>query len=217
MKSVIIILLIAIFALESTYAQNSSTFTDSRDSKTYKTVLIGKQVWMAENLAYLPEVSISLESSKKESYYYVYGYKGRDVNEAKATKNYQTYGVLYNWSAAKQSCPSGWHLPSVNEWKALIDYLGDDYTAGIKLKETGTTHWDSTKTEITNETGFSARPGGVLTKEGQFDSLKSFGFWWTSSSTKDLGIRVNMMGHNGWVMSSGDAKEKGISVRCIED
>jgi len=96
------------------------------DNKNYTTVTLGSQIWMAENLAYLPAVSPSTISSNIEKYYYVYNYQGVDINEAKATSFFSTYGVLYNWPAAMNGhasssanpsgvrgvCPDGWHLPS---------------------------------------------------------------------------------------------------------
>ena len=100
------------------------TFIDPRDDQEYQTVTIGDQVWMAENLAYLPAVSPSSASSSFQPYYYVYDYEGTNVSEAKATNNYSTYGVLYNWGATSEACPTGWHLPSEDEWQELEIYLG---------------------------------------------------------------------------------------------
>jgi len=113
------------------------SFTDSRDGIVYKTVTIGEQVWMAENLAYLPSVSLPSSGSYGSPYYYVYDYNTTNVADAKATINYQTYGVLYNWPAAMNGasasnanpsgvqgvCPEGWHLPSDEEWTQLETYL----------------------------------------------------------------------------------------------
>jgi len=112
-------------------------FTDSRDSRVYKTIQIGTQTWMAENLAYLPSVSPPGPGSFTVPYYYVYSYSGNDVNAAKATSYYNKYGVLYNWPAAMNGaassnanpsgvqgcCPQGWHLPSLDEWRVLENYL----------------------------------------------------------------------------------------------
>ena len=123
------------------YAQTDNTFTDLRDGNVYKTVTIGTQVWMAENLKYLPIVVSSDSSSNTVPYYYVYGYNGTNVNDAKATANYITYGVLYNWPAAMYDslrsttnpsktqgiCPTGWHLPSDSEWEELENYLSNNY------------------------------------------------------------------------------------------
>jgi uncharacterized protein (TIGR02145 family) len=168
-------------------------FIDARDGNYYKVVKIGSQIWMAENLKYLPEVTgpdiyvpgnkpepyIRGLSSDKKAYYYVYGYCGTNVIEASSTDNYHTYGVLYNWPAAMNGaspsnsnpskvqgvCPAGWHLPSQAELEQLIDYLGGEDIAGGKLKETGTTHWKSPNTGATNESGFAALPGGDISNQ----------------------------------------------------
>ncbi len=121
---------------------SGGTFTDARDGNVYQTVTIGNQVWMAENLKYLPSVvgpgTGSDPVSETDPYYYVYGYGGTDVATAKQEANYLTYGVLYNWPAAMAGasssnsspsgvqgvCPDGWHLPSDNEWKELEMALG---------------------------------------------------------------------------------------------
>ncbi|MBA7584634.1 hypothetical protein ES708_26591 [subsurface metagenome] len=79
---------------------------------------------MVENLAFLPRVGPSSLFSETDPHYYVYDYQGSHVSEAKLTSNYQTYGVLYNWPAALNACPTGWHLPSDEEWKQLEMYLG---------------------------------------------------------------------------------------------
>ena len=115
-----------------------SAFTDNRDGNVYSFVTIGDQVWMSENLKYLPSVVDRATYSNTDPYYYVYGYNGTDVPAAKATDNYKTYGVLYNWPAAIDACPSGWHLPSDAEWTQLTNYLGGEGGAGAKLKATGT-------------------------------------------------------------------------------
>ncbi len=116
------------------------TFTDSRDSNVYKTVTIGSQTWMAENLKYLPSVVGPGTWSETQAYYYVNGYDGTDVAAAKAHPNYTPYGVLYNWPAAMAGagtsdlnpsgvrgiCPAGWHLPSDDEWTQLETFLADN-------------------------------------------------------------------------------------------
>src|SRR5690554_4082552 len=176
---------------------SGSTFTDPRDGKVYQTVVIGDQVWMAENLAYLPSVNMVADGSEDAagSYYYVYGYDGTNVADAKATDNYATYGVLYNWTAAMDGeassstnpsgiqgvCPAGWHVPSDAEWTELIDYLGGTSVAGGKLKETGTTHWNTPNTGATNETGFTALPGGQRLSNGTFYFIGYDGCWWSAT------------------------------------
>jgi uncharacterized protein (TIGR02145 family) len=142
---------------------DSGTFVDSRDGKKYKWIKIGDQIWMAENLAYLPKVSPPTEGSDSAPYYYVYGYEGTSVSKAKSTSNYKKYGVLYNWSAVMQGeaptnenpsdvkgiSPQGWHIPSNAEWEQLAEFISDNsgpyeiwqegWTGiGIHLKSTGT-------------------------------------------------------------------------------
>lgn len=213
---------------------SGSTFTDPRDGKVYQTVVIGNQVWMAENLAYLPSVNMVADGSEDAagSYYYVYGYDGTNVADAKATDNYATYGVLYNWTAAMDGeassttnpsgiqgvCPAGWHLPSDAEWTELTDYLGETTGAGGKLKETGTTHWASPNKGATNETGFTALPGGYRNPNGPFVSIGYLGYWWSATEygAADAWYR-DMLYDFSHVYRSGHYKEAGISVRCVRD
>jgi uncharacterized protein (TIGR02145 family) len=101
----------------------TDTLTDPRDGAAYRTVQIGRQWWLAENLRYLPAVCPATTTPDGSAFHYVYDYQGYSVEEAKATANYQNYGVLYNWSAALAACPPGWHLPSDAEWSALTEFL----------------------------------------------------------------------------------------------
>ena len=212
----------------------SGTFIDSRDGNEYNWVQIGDQVWMAENLAYLPSVNMVADGSEDAagSYYYVYGYDGTNVTDAKATANYTTYGVLYNWTAAMDGetssttnpsgiqgvCPTGWHLPSDAEWTELTEYLGGTSDAGGKLKETGTTHWNSPNTGATNETGFTALPGGYRIDNDSSGDIGYYGFWWsaTGSNAADAWFRY-MDYSNSSVSRSNYFKEVGFSVRCVRD
>src|SRR5690554_4554449 len=212
----------------------SGTFIDSRDGNEYNWVQIGDQVWMAKNLAYLPSVNMVADGSEDAagSYYYVYGYDGTNVADAKATDNYATYGVLYNWTAAMDGeassttnpsgiqgvCPAGWHLPSDAEWTELTDYLGGTSVAGGKLKETGTTHWASPNTGATNETGFTALPGGYRYGNGNFDYIGDNGNWWsaTEDSTDTAWYRYMGFSYSD-VYRLDYYKELGFSVRCLRD
>jgi len=198
----------------------SGTFIDSRDGNEYNWVQIGDQVWMAENLAYLPSVNMVADGSEDAagSYYYVYGYDGTNVAEAKATDNYATYGVLYNWTAAMNACPDGWHLPSDAEWTELTDYLGGESVAGGKLKETGTTHWASPNTGATNETGFTALPGGDRYGNGTFFGVGNYGHWWSATEGNATYVWSRHMGYNFSDVYRGNySKEVGFSVRCLRD
>ena len=125
---------------------SDDTFTDTRDGKVYKITKIGSQTWMAENLAWLPQVNKPEAAGQRDDlqYYFVLNYDGEDVSAAKATEEYQMYGVLYNWYAAmgqdsaegiseslevstvQGPCPDGWHLPAKAEWQVLLDYVASE-------------------------------------------------------------------------------------------
>ena len=187
---------------------------------------------MAENLAYLPSVSPSSNGSETTPYYYVYGYQGTSVTTAKATNNYQTYGVLYNWPAAMAGeassnsvpsgvqgvCPTGWHLPSDAEWTVLTSFLGGESVAGGKMKEAGTSHWNSPNTGATNSSGFSGLPGGFRNTNGYFSDVGYYGYFWSSSeySTAYAWFR-NLNYTNAYVGRTNYSKGLGFSVRCLRD
>lgn len=206
----------------------SGAFTDSRDNTVYNWVKIGNQVWMAENLKYLPSVVGPNTGSLTTPYYYVYGYDGADTNAAKATSNYATYGVLYNWPAAMNgsesstanpskiqgACPTGWHLPSNAEWSQLTDYFGDNECGKLKA----TTLWNSPNTGATNEKGFTAFPGGSRGSDGTFYYLGLYGSWWsaakndaTTAGALILSYDNSSFGYHNFSLSVG------FSVRCVRD
>lgn len=197
------------------------TFTDSRDGNVYKYVKIGNQVWMAENLKYLPSVSEPGMISAEIPFYYVYGYSGTSLAGAKGSFNYGAYGVLYNWAAAKAACPVGWHLPTNEEWTQLADYLGGKAVAGIKLKETGIKHWQTTSPDVTNETGFTALPGGFRDFDGTFKSTGYRGYWWSATEGDDPSsawhIHLSYNAGGLGMESFAYVKFAGISVRCVKD
>lgn len=189
----------------------NNTFYDARGKgRTYKYVQIGTQSWMAENLAYLPAVSPPDVNSLKDPCYYVYDYSGTDVEAAKLTSNYRTYGVLYNWAAAlagspssntipsgvKGICPDGWHLPSDAEWGILEKYLMDNqYYFGnlnynIAKSMASNENWKTYPIEgnpgndmaSNNKSGFSALPAGIKSYS-KFLALGEEGYWWTSDGS----------------------------------
>jgi uncharacterized protein (TIGR02145 family) len=206
------------------------------EGDNYAVVTIGEQTWMAENLKYLPIVNAVADGSEDVagSYYYVYGYDGTDVSEAKATENYDTYGVLYNWSAAMNGeesstnnpsgvqgiCPTGWHLPSEAEWAELTNYLGGGGVGGGKLKEIGTTHWSSPNTGATNETGFTALPGGARSQNGVFGSVGGYAYWHSATVSNTTSswysFLLNMSAYGIWT-DDMLSNQNGFSVRCIKN
>lgn len=212
------------------YAPPGITFTDSRDGTVYRTTTIGDQVWMAENLRYLPSVVGPATGSETNPYYYVYDYDGTNVTDAKATDDYKTYGVLYNFPAAMAGspysstnpsgvqgvCPAGWHLPSNDEWVELMNYVGT--ASGEKLKETGTAHWSSPNTDATNETGFTALPGGFRHNNQTFINIGTNGYWWTTTNSGNNRAGSRVMSYDSSdVTFSSNMRDLAFSVRCVQD
>lgn len=179
-------------------AQVAGTFKDPRDGKVYKTVKIGNQTWMAENLAYKAGSGC-------------WAYNNDQGNVA-------TYGYLYNWETAKQVCPTGWHLPSDAEWKQLTTYLGGKDVAGGKLKEAGTAHWESPNEGATNESGFTAIPAGTRKSGGTFGSIGSSGYWWGSSEIYPFDACYRVLHCNlSSVFRYYGYMNYGFSGRCLRD
>jgi len=198
--------------------EESTSIIDIRDGNEYETVQIGEQIWMAENLKYLPYVHAPTSGSSSLKYYYVYNYNGVSVSVAQAQEKYNTYGVLYNWPAAQTACPLGWHLPTDNEWTELINYLGGSDVAGGKLKETETTHWNSPNTGATNESGFTAIPGGYRNSSGVFSSIGNYAYFWSSTPTSTTYAYDRRLNYNNTLIShSIVTNENGFSVRCVKD
>lgn len=202
MKNRIILAAGCIFMMAlASLAQETGTFTDSRDGKTYKTVTIGTQTWMAENLAY-----------KAKSGCYAYGWDS-DNKKANAAK----YGYLYEWKAAKKACPPGWHLPTKDEWEILIGYLGGEKVAGLEMKSR--VGWGEND-KGTDRYGFSALPGGYRVDNGDFDHLGDAAHWWTATE-------IDKYCAWNWIVFKGDpriitgsyGKSAGgaMSVRCVKD
>jgi uncharacterized protein (TIGR02145 family) len=188
----------AVLAKESTVPSNSKTGSSvSLGNKTYKTVVIGSQTWMAENLNYGAEGSKCYEN---KPYYCV------------------KYGRLYNWETAKKVCPFGWHLPSKAEWEKLSNYVE---------RNSGCSKCDATKLKATNGWnrggngtdgyGFSALPGGVGLANGNFRNVGNSGGWWSNSSDWLQYYTRYMNVNNDRAIWGSNIKSNLYSVRCIKD
>ena len=186
----------------------------SHEGYDYSTVQIGDQCWFSENCRYLPEVSPSIDGSETDPYYYVYDYQGTDVEAAKATENYETYGVLYNWPAVMTEgiCPSGWHVPSDEEFTQLTDFLGAG-VAGYAMKST--TGWNNNGNG-SNSSGWAGLPNGVKDFSG-FNISGSHGFWWSSSVSGSESWRRVLNDSFSYVSRDDDNHLNGFSARCIQD
>lgn len=189
------------------------TFTDTRNSKTYKTVKIGNQTWMAENLNYQPSID--------DTWCY-----------DNSAENCNRYGRLYNWNTAMTICPFGWHLPSIEEWDKLIESVNggkrsnssgtviQKYSGavGITLKSTG--GWSNTiDNNCKDDYGFSALPGGALYGNGfKHGGINGEGFWWTSTEIYNSRYHINILGtsHEGFAYLVPPT-EFPISVRCVQN
>ena len=221
MKSRIIVVLL--FELSLTLLQ-AQTVNDI-DGNVYKTVKIGNQIWMAENLkttkyndgtaiplvtdnaAWINRDSIALTTPA----YYWY-------DNDSTYKN--TYGALYNGFAVKTGklCPTDWHVPTDAEWSELTTYLGGEDVAGGKLKETGTDHWQSLNKGATNETGFTALPGGYRTMNGKFYYINGGSGWWSSTKyNSTYAWSRGMHSDTDHVSRGANELPNSLYVRCLKD
>jgi len=191
-------------------------FTD-KNNREYKTVSIGNQIWMAENLNY---------DCNGSEYY------NKDSDYGKQ------YGRLYTWEAAKSACPSGWHLPSDKEWQELINFCGGERFAGTKLKAIGAWASYDGVPSGTDEFDFCALPGGLgglrslrsfydfrylfnLGNNERFDDVKYNGYWWTASKYNDKEAYYMFMSRQNESFFVNkecyDYKSRLLSVRYVMD
>jgi len=197
------------------------------DGNIYKTVTIGTQIWMAENLKTtrfndgtpIPLASLSANDwanhtvSASTTPAYCWQYDSASVYK-------DAYGAFYNGFtvAAGNLCPSGWHVPSNDEWITLTTYLGGEDVAGGKLKEKSSTYWNSPNNGATNETGFSARAGGSIADNGSNWNVRDNGFFWSSTSPYEKYLWIRTISAN-WtrITPSSSDMQVGNSVRCLKD
>ncbi len=170
------------------------SMTDPRDGQTYKTVTIGTQTWMAENLNY-----------KTSSSYCYEDYAG----------NCSKYGRLYEWSAAMNACPTGWHLPNDEEWNTLWDAVGGTGTAGTKLKSSS--GWNSGGNG-TGSFGFAVLPAGYRYNFGYFNDEGNDAYFWSSTEVdSSSAFRWYFSYGRDYVNNYWNNKNYGFSVRCLRD
>ena len=191
------------------------------DGHTYSTVKIGEQWWMAENLKVtrfrngndiqLVTSNVVWESLSTAGY----SNYNNDISRV------GTYGRLYNWQAVNDPrglAPEGWHIPSDSEWQALTEYLGGDDIAGGKMKETGTLHWLNPNAGATNESGFSARPGGCRDWTGHCTNISLLAYFWSVTAADSGEASYLSLDYytQAAVIDSYD-KGAGFSIRCVRD
>ena len=212
------------------YDEKNNTMKDPRDNKTYKTVKIGDQVWMAENLNY------------NSCFSYCYGEEPsymQNSNPGLCNK----YGRLYKWEAATEACPGGWHLPSKDEFETLIQTVGGSDNAGIKLKSVDGWKFEKKETVGTDDYGFTTLPGGYRKEDnlsgivvtGNIESYDFIGdkvlaYFWTSTEDIKTSTRLSdggvLLDHafslfmkNVYADAAfmGEYMDNAMSVRCIID
>jgi len=193
------------------------TMTDI-DGNVYKTVKIGNQVWMAENLRVthyrngdpIPNVISKSEWKNLRT--------GAYCNYDNNLNNAATYGRLYNWYAVndpRNIAPPGWHVPTDEDWKELEKYLAAN--VGGKLKERGRTHWESPNKGATNSSGFTALPGGIRGSDGAFGTIGYYGFWWSATEYGSRAYLRYLAYDDSYVRRSVELKHLGYSVRLVRD
>ncbi len=197
------------------------------DGNVYKTIQIGTQLWMAENLRTTKYNDGNLIDNvvdfKKWSGLTTGAYCWYGNN---ASSNKEIYGGQYNWFAVNTGklCPTGWHIPTDEEWANLSTYLGGKEIAGSKLKEIGTSHWQGPNTGATNASGFTALPGGTRNVWGDPDIddwswINLAGYWWSASENiYDLAIFWAIFYNGNGTDNQGLLlKQSGLSIRCLKD
>jgi uncharacterized protein (TIGR02145 family) len=192
---------------------------DVRDGQIYPIVQIGFQCWIAKNLNIGTMISGSsnqINNGIIEKYCY-----------NNSTSNCNVYGGLYQWNEimnyttqekTQGICPEGWHIPSDYEFNVLYGYLGDN--PGGKFKESGTTYWNTPNTGATNETGFTALPGGILNGDNKnYLYLGSNTLFWTSTQTPYSSAWQWMLSYNYASFShyGNYSLNYGLSLRCLKD
>jgi uncharacterized protein (TIGR02145 family) len=202
------------------------------DGNVYNTVTIGEQVWMVENLktTHYRNGEPVAHVTASEDWFAISTGAYRNYNDDARTVD--DYGRLYNWYAVndpRNICPEGWHVPSREEWTILAQYLGGnqdgyEYIAGGKLKETGSGHWLGPNAGATNESGFTALPGGCYGFPGpnkfgnEIMNIRAFGHWWSSSEYFTGNAFFVTLSYAETNISRARADVHiGMSVRCIRD
>lgn len=208
------------------------TVTDI-NGNVYLTVRIGNQVWMAENLKVTHYCNGDLIPNITDRDTWSALTTGAYCNYNNNGGHVATYGRLYNWFAVNDSrniAPEGWHVPTDTEWKQLEMYLGmsqadADATnwwlrgtdEGGKLKEAGTTHWEGPN-PATNESGFTALPGGYRSRYGNYYYKNMYAHFWTSAEYDSIDAWRRCLSFNNSLVYRGYFnKQSGFSVRCVKD
>ncbi len=212
----VLLALVALPFMAQAQKVKTKTLIDERDGQNYKIIKVGKQWWMAENLRYNPGTSLAAENTA------IQDEVGFDVNAGyplSGEEDTDTYGLYYTWKEANHVCPTGWKLPSMDDWNELIEMVGGKEVAGAKL----TSHsdkWREPFAENIKPIGFNVEPSGyrfyILYRLWQVGN-RTF-FWSSTEAHKQSALGVDFSaGYNeAFVEDLGYRKENAISVRCIK-
>lgn len=194
-----------------------------QNGNTYKTIVIGTQTWMAENLRTTnyrngdPIPNVTNATIWPPLTTGAYGNYENTTDKDKIA----TYGRLYNWFAVADSrklAPAGWHIPTDEEWTTLTSFLGGESVAGGKMKEIGTTHWTTPNTGSTNESGFSATPTGFRMFDGSFHNLGNHGGYWSITQRHESSAwNRNLYNSDANCQGIVNPKNFGFAVRLVKD
>ena len=194
------------------------------DGNVYETVQIGNQTWMAENLKVTHfRDGTAITNITDDTTWAALTTEAYCIYNNNASNEVDTYGALYNWLAVtdgRNIAPEGWHVPTDDEWQVLVDFMGGDTVAGGKMKEAGTTHWEAPNTRATNESGFTALPGGYRDYDGDgpYSYMGLYGFFWSATESDSYSARWRELGYNySGVERYFDSKNYGFAVRLLRD
>jgi uncharacterized protein (TIGR02145 family) len=194
------------------------------DGNTYKTIQLGNQTWMAENLKTEHYANGDVINNIAETDLWENTLVGAWTYYNNNEEMNEDYGKLYNWFAVEDPrniCPSGWHIPNDPEWEALLTHLGGYLVAGASMKETGLNHFAYSNEGSTNESGFTGLPGGMKDWGSLSFDLGLSGYWWSSTNANDyydLEAYYYFIGRDvDHVLDGAGDKNNGISCRCIKD
>jgi len=207
--------------LDSPIIDCDELLIDDRNEESYTTILIGDQCWMGENLNIGNRVDITVNQSNNSEL------EKHCYNDLES--NCDIYGGLFEWDELMQYsstpgiqgiCPVGWHIPTDEEYSLLVDYLGDENTAGGKMKEQGTAHWNSPNTGATNESNFTALPGGVGDNSVYlFGQLGIEARFWSSTYLSSNSAWYRTLFYDSEIVSRSSISRNGVSlsVRCLKN
>jgi uncharacterized protein (TIGR02145 family) len=189
------------------------------DGNTYKTIQIGTQTWMAENLRttkYNNSTKIPLFNGLSRWFTGYPGFAWYDNDSV----TYQYYGAIYNYYTVMTGklCPTGWHVSTDADWTTLTNFLGGENIAGNKLKEIDTLHWKNPNAGVTNESGFTALPSGFINDSGESYGIGNHCDYWCSNENLKVSAYARMLEHDkSTINRSTTYLMMGLSVRCVKD